>query len=140
MDAAFSIVANADLRRTDLGSFDSHDLGNWNETNAQTGPPIDEENCMPARRKAKSSAKPKARAKSLASKAGGAAKKATRKVKGSAAKLQRGAKKVVSKVGRAAEVTRDVADTVANVADALIKPSKRSGGGGTSKRGAKRGT
>jgi hypothetical protein len=86
---------------------------------------------MPARRKAKSSVrskpKVKARGKSLASKATGAAKKATRE-----------AKNVVAKVGRAAEVTRDVADKVANVAEALMKPSKKSGRSDASKRSRKK--
>jgi len=93
---------------------------------------------MPARRKTKSTArskpKSKSKSKSLASKASRAVTQTTHKARAGAAKFQRGAKKVVSKVGRAAEVTRDVAGTVANVADALLEKGEKSD------RGSRRGT
>jgi len=92
---------------------------------------------MPARRKTKTSARSKPKSKSLATKAGRSVKKVTKKAKSGAAKFQRGAKKVVSKVGRAAEVTRDVAGTVANVADALLEKSDKASGA-AGKRGTKR--
>jgi hypothetical protein len=74
---------------------------------------------MGAKRRAKAKAKPK----SIRSKAAGAA----RRAKTGSSKLKRKATKVVSNVGRAAKVTRDVAGTVADVADAIIKPKGRSG-------------
>ena len=65
---------------------------------------------MPAKRKAKS----------VTSKASNAA----RRVSSGAKKLQRKAKGAVTKVGRVAATTRDIADKVVNVTDALTKPAK----------------